>query len=135
MHTVPPQLYRPPGLGGSRTRRYTGINPAQVNRSACRQSGRRQYGVVHVRAAFLSLLLVVTGTTTHAAEHRPRAPEAGMAFGILPTGPLNAITDVAGVKVGQVTLIEGANVRTGVTAILAHGGNLYQDKVPAGFAV
>src|SRR5206468_13007349 len=38
-------------------------------------------------------------------------------------------------KVGQVTLIEGANVRTGVTAILAHGGNLYQDKVPAGFAV
>jgi D-aminopeptidase len=56
-------------------------------------------------------------------------------IGILPTGPLNAITDVAGVKVGQVTLIEGANVRTGVTAILPHGGNLYQDKVPAGFAV
>jgi D-aminopeptidase len=48
---------------------------------------------------------------------------------------LNAITDVAGVKIGQVTLIEGANVRTGVTAILPHGGNLYQDKVPAGFAV
>ena len=69
------------------------------------------------------------------AQHRPRAREAGIAFGILPTGPLNAITDVAGVKVGQVTLIEGANVRTGVTAVLPHGGNLYQDKVPAGFAV
>ena len=68
-------------------------------------------------------------------EHRPRARDAGLAFGILPAGPLNAITDVAGVKVGQVTLIEGANVRTGVTAILPHGGNLYQDKVPAGFAV
>jgi len=89
---------------------------------------------VHARAALLSLLLLVTGTAAP-AEHRPRAREAGIAFGILPTGPLNAITDVAGVRVGQVTLIEGANVRTGVTAILAHGGNLYQDKVPAGFAV
>src|SRR5438270_1066777 len=69
------------------------------------------------------------------AEHRPRARQAGIAFGILPTGPLNAITDVAGVKVGQVTIIEGANIRTGVTAILPHGGNLWQDKVPAGFAV
>ena len=69
------------------------------------------------------------------AQHRPRAREAGIAFGILPTGPLNAITDVAGVKVGQVTIVEGANIRTGITAILPHGGNLYQDKVPAGFAV
>jgi D-aminopeptidase len=68
-------------------------------------------------------------------QPRPRAREAGIVVGILPAGPLNAITDVAGVKVGQVTLIEGANVRTGVTAILPHGGNLYQDKVPAGFAV
>jgi D-aminopeptidase len=89
---------------------------------------------VHVRAAFLSLLLIVTGTA-QAAEHRPRPREAGITFGILPTGALNAITDVGGVKVGQVTLIEGTNVRTGVTAILPHGGNLYQDKVPAGFAV
>jgi D-aminopeptidase len=66
---------------------------------------------------------------------RPRAREAGIEIGILPTGPLNAITDVAGVRVGQVTLIEGAAVRTGVTAVLPHGDNLYQDKVPAGFAV
>ena len=69
------------------------------------------------------------------AEHRPRAREAGITFGILEPGPLNAITDVAGVKVGHVTLIEGATIRTGVTAIVPHGGNLYQDKVPAGFAV
>jgi D-aminopeptidase len=89
---------------------------------------------VHVRSALLSLLLTVTAAA-QAAEHRPRAREAGIAFGVLPTGPLNAITDVAGVRVGQVTIIEGANVRTGVTAILPHGGNLYQDKVPAGFAV
>jgi D-aminopeptidase len=89
---------------------------------------------VHVRAALLSLLLLVTGDA-HAADRRPRPREVGITFGILPTGPLDAITDVAGVKVGQVTLIKGADVRTGVTAILPHGGNLFQDKVPAGFAV
>jgi D-aminopeptidase len=74
-------------------------------------------------------------TSANAADHRPRAREVGITIGILPPGPLNAITDVAGVEVGQVTIIEGANVRTGVTAILPHGGNLYQNKVPAGFAV
>ena len=88
---------------------------------------------MHVRAAFLSLLLLMSAPAQ--AQHRPRAREAGITFGVLPTGPLNAITDVAGVRVGQVTLIEGANVRTGVTAILPHEGNLYQDKVPAGFSV
>jgi D-aminopeptidase len=89
---------------------------------------------VHVRAALLSLFLLMTANA-QAAERRPRARDAGITIGILPTGPLNAITDVAGVRVGQVTIIEGATVRTGVTAILPHGGNLYQDKVPAGFAV
>lgn len=68
-------------------------------------------------------------------ENRKRARELGIAPGILPTGKLNAITDVVGVKVGQVTLIEGADVRTGVTAILPHDGNLFQEKVPAGVAV
>jgi D-aminopeptidase len=85
------------------------------------------------RAAVLGLLIIMTSPAE--SQHRPRPRDAGISFGILPTGPLNAITDVAGVRVGQVTLIEGANVRTGVTAILPHGGNLYQDKVPAGFAV
>jgi D-aminopeptidase len=89
---------------------------------------------VHVRAVILALLLLVSGTA-EAAEQRPRAREAGIAFGILPTGPLNAITDVAGVTVGHITLVEGASIRTGVTAVLPHGDNLYQDKVPAGFAV
>jgi D-aminopeptidase len=84
----------------------------------------------------LILLAATLLMTTHAeAQHRPRVREAGITIGVLPTGPLNAITDVAGVKVGQVTLIEGADVRTGVTAILPHGGNLYQDKVPGGFSV
>jgi D-aminopeptidase len=80
-------------------------------------------------------LLLLPMTASAQPQHRPRTREAGIVIGILPTGPLNAITDVAGVKVGQVTLIEGSNIRTGVTAILPHGGNLYQDKVPAGFSV
>jgi D-aminopeptidase len=64
------------------------------------------------------------------ASLRPRARDIGLAPGVLKPGPLNAITDVAGVLVGHVTLWEGENVRTGVTAILPHGGNLFQEKVP-----
>ena len=63
-------------------------------------------------------------------EPRPRARDLGLAPGVFPPGPTNAITDVAGVRVGQVTLVEGETVRTGVTAILPHGGNLFQEKVP-----
>lgn len=61
---------------------------------------------------------------------RPRASQLGLKVGILRTGPLNAITDVSGVAVGQVTILQGDNVRTGVTAILPHPGNLYREKVP-----
>lgn len=70
-----------------------------------------------------------------AQEPRPRARDLGLAPGIFKTGLLNAITDVGGVKVGQVTLIEGDHVRTGVTAILPHGGNAYLDRVPAAVVV
>jgi len=65
------------------------------------------------------------------AEERPRLREFGLEVGILKPGKFNAITDVPGVKVGQVTLIKGEKVRTGVTAILPHGGNIFQEKVPA----
>ena len=65
-----------------------------------------------------------------AAAERPRARDLGITPGVLAPGPLNAITDVAGVRVGQVTLIEGDRIRTGVTAILPHAGNLFQEKVP-----
>ena len=88
-----------------------------------------------MRTLLLLAAAALVTTSASAADHRPSAREAGISIGILPTGALNAITDVAGVKVGQVTIIEGANIRTGVTAILPHGGNLYQDKVPAGFSV
>ncbi len=81
------------------------------------------------------LILVLMGAVVLASEDRPRAREFGLVIGVLPTGPLNAITDVAGVKVGQVTLIKGRDVRTGVTAVLPHGGNLFQDKVPAGISI
>ena len=64
------------------------------------------------------------------AQERPRAREAGIVVGILPAGPLNAITDVAGVLVGHTTLIRGDNIRTGVTAVLPHARNLFREKVP-----
>lgn len=66
---------------------------------------------------------------------RFRLRDLGITPGILPTGSLNAMTDVEGVLVGHVTLVEGEDIRTGATAILPHGGNLFQEKVPAGFAV
>lgn len=81
-----------------------------------------------LRIAGCLLLLVSVATF---AQDRKRARDLGIIVGVLPTGPLNAITDVAGVKVGHVTLHSGAAVRTGVTAILPHDGNLFQQKVPA----
>jgi D-aminopeptidase len=61
---------------------------------------------------------------------RPRARDIGIRLGVLSTGPLNSITDVAGVRVGHTTLIRGDNIRTGVTAILPHEGNIFREKVP-----
>jgi D-aminopeptidase len=65
-----------------------------------------------------------------AAQDRPRARDLGIAPGAGAPGPGNAITDVAGVKVGHQTVIRGDAVRTGVTAVLPHGGNLFREKVP-----
>ena len=76
-------------------------------------------------------LVSLAGSSVEAQEApRPRARDLGLTVGILPTGPLNAITDVEGVRVGHTTLIRGDNVRTGVTAVLPHPGNLFRDKVP-----
>jgi len=74
--------------------------------------------------------LMVNITASGQTEHRPRAPEIGIKVGVLPPGAQDAITDVSGVRVGNTTLINGDSVRTGVTAILPHGGNLFQEKVP-----
>lgn len=83
-------------------------------------------------SAAIVTVLMIAATAASAA---PRVREAGVRIGVLQPGALNAITDVAGVKVGQVTIVRGDHVHTGVTAVLPHGGNLFQDKVPAGFFV
>jgi D-aminopeptidase len=85
-------------------------------------------------AASLLLASFVSAQTT-SSNTRPRASDLGLKVGILPPGQLNAITDVTGVEVGHATIISGDNVRTGVTAVLPHAGNLYRDKVPGAIFV
>jgi D-aminopeptidase len=75
------------------------------------------------------LALAAASVGAQGQERRPRARDLGIRPGVFEPGPLNAITDVEGVKVGHTTIIEGDTVRTGVTAILPHGGNLFQEKV------
>ena len=75
------------------------------------------------------LLVTIMSITSLESQSRPRARELGIAPGTLEAGPHNAITDVAGVRVGQVTVVQGDTVRTGVTAVLPHAGNLFQQKV------
>jgi D-aminopeptidase len=77
------------------------------------------------------LALSVLAVPSLAQAPRARARDLGVAPGIFATGPLNAITDVAGVHVGQATVVSGDSVHTGVTAILPHAGNLFFDRVPA----
>jgi D-aminopeptidase len=81
--------------------------------------------------AFL-LVLAAPGSTESVMQknERPRARDVGVKVGILPAGPLNAITDVADVRVGHTTIVRGDDVRTGVTVVLPHGGNLFREKVP-----
>jgi D-aminopeptidase len=75
------------------------------------------------------LFLLISGFAP--ARQGKRARDLGIEIGVMQPGQFNAITDVPGVKVGHVTLIKGDNIRTGVTAILPHGENIFQDKVPA----
>jgi D-aminopeptidase len=85
----------------------------------------------------LVALLVAVGVEVGElnGQDRPRARDIGLQIGIFAPGPHNAITDVAGVRVGQMTLHEGESVRTGVTAILPHGGDLFRERVPAAIHV
>lgn len=80
---------------------------------------------------FISVLFLMSTTTIAADDDaRPRARDIGLVVGTFPTGPLNAITDVAGVKVGHATVIKGDDIRTGVTAIIPGPGNLYTHPIP-----
>lgn len=82
------------------------------------------------RLVFAVMFGLLTLAHSGHAQNRPRVRDVGLKVGVLPTGQLNAITDVQGVLVGHTTLIRGDNVRTGVTAILPHSGNLFREKVP-----
>jgi D-aminopeptidase len=101
--------------------------------------GRRtRAGKILATAAVLLVISAASAKSTDSqstaaqktTDTRPRASDLGLKVGILPSGPLDAITDVAGVAVGHTTIIRGDDVRTGVTAVVPHPGNLYREKVP-----
>jgi D-aminopeptidase len=96
---------------------------------------RALVGAAVVAAAAVTAVPSVPTITAASPEARPRAREIGLAPGVFPPGPLDAITDVAGVRVGQLTLVEGDRIRTGVTAILPHAANVFRDKVAGGVFV
>lgn len=100
-------------------------------------SGERRSARQFQRSAFLAACAAAFAlpSAQHAQAPRPRAREIGVAPGIFAPGTNNAITDVAGVRVGHTTLIEGANIRTGITAILPHPDNAYRSRVPAALHV
>jgi D-aminopeptidase len=92
---------------------------------------KRFFAIVTV-FVFTAAFIAAQNTTPNP---RPRASDLGLKVGILPTGPLDAITDVPGVAVGHTTIVRGDDIRTGVTAILPHSGNLYREKVPGAIFV
>ncbi len=91
-------------------------------------ASRARFSAATTGLGLIGIVAITVATGTFAATE-PRARDLGIAPGVFAPGPLNAITDVADVRVGHVTLIEGDRIRTGVTAIVPHGGNLFQDKV------
>jgi D-aminopeptidase len=84
---------------------------------------------LHFKIIRSSVIFLFLGTTIFSQQKRVR--DYGIEIGVLKPGKNNAITDVFGVKVGHTTLIQGNNIRTGVTAILPHSDNIFQEKVPA----
>src|SRR5262249_40200087 len=103
---------------------------SQLNLDYARRITESLMATVLSAASILGVLARAQGGT-NANDVRPRARDIGIHPGVYDPGPKNAITDVAGVLVGQVTIVNGGNIRTGVTAVLPHGGNIFQDKVAA----
>jgi D-aminopeptidase len=112
------------------------MQPPDCPSSSCHRVPRKRSQAASLgNRAFVCLwwLVVLLGIAALVRAQQPprlRARELGVHIGVLPTGPLNAITDVSGVLVGQTTIVRGDDIRTGVTAILPHAGNLFQEKVP-----
>jgi D-aminopeptidase len=107
------------------------LSPESVGRYALVLTMTRK-----IHSVIASLLLTSAATAQNTSPNeRPRAADLGLKVGILPAGALDAITDVAGVEVGHTTIIRGNDVRTGVTAVLPHSGNLYHEKVPGAIFV
>jgi D-aminopeptidase len=101
-----------------------------------RYPGPTAHRTARLTAGLAGLLALGLPAVTYGqAGDRPRARDVGVVVGVMPTGPLNAITDVAGVAVGHTTVMEGDGVRTGVTAILPHAGNVFRERVPAAVVV
>src|SRR5688572_14701139 len=88
-----------------------------------------------IRFLFGALMVCQAATLGAQQTAKKTARELGITVGILPTGPLNSITDVAGVRVGQVTIARGDSINTGVTAILPHDQNIFREKVPGAVVV
>ncbi len=87
------------------------------------------------RALAIPIIVSLMVTETFAQTERPRARDLGIAPGIFQPGRYNAITDVADVRVGHTTVWEGDSIRTGVTVILPHAGNVFRERVPAAMVV
>jgi len=81
-------------------------------------------------SAIIVCLATAAAAQSMPSNARARVPDLGLKIGILTSGPLDAITDVAGVEVGHTTIIRGDDIRTGVTAVLPNSGNLFREKVP-----
>src|SRR5262249_59143514 len=105
------------------------FDAASGDLAAPRSHLRAPRGAERMKLLTGALSVVFVLVLSAGAQQRPRARDLGIAPGIYPPGPLNAITDVAGVRVGQTTVVEGDTVRTGVTAIVPHEGNVFQEKV------
>lgn len=87
------------------------------------------------RGSGIALAALVAAAQAIVAEERPRLRDLGVSIGVLPPGKWNAITDVPGVRVGHRTIVEGDSIRTGVTAVVPHVGDVFQKKVPAAVCV
>ena len=112
-----------------------GIDTRVSSTTLARQFRNPHSAFRNLPAGALLLAWAVVPAGAPAAAQGQRARDLGIVIGALAPGPRNAITDVAGVRVGHVTLARGDSINTGVTAVLPHGGNPFRDKVPAAVVV